>query len=71
MLIILFCFLSNTLGLSLTFMEVVKDAARRGSASHESIALRVEQQSYSHFQLILSAWRISNLLCNKDFKSVS
>lgn len=71
MLIILFCFLSNTLGLSLTFMEVVKDAARRGSASRESIALRVEQQSYSHFQLILSAWRISNLLCNKDFKSVS
>lgn len=68
---IVFCILSNTSGSSLTFMEVVKEAARQSSASDESMALRVDQHSYGYFQLILSAWKISNLLRNGDFKNVS
>ncbi|KAJ8638184.1 hypothetical protein MRB53_012451 [Persea americana] len=56
-------------GSSLTFMEVVKEAARQGSATHKSMALRVDQLSYSYFQLVLSAWKISNLLRNRDFKN--
>lgn len=70
-LIIVFCILSNASGSSLTFMEVVKEAARQGSATHKSMALRVDQLSYSYFQLVLSAWKISNLLRNRDFKNVS
>ncbi|XP_077210921.1 AMP-dependent synthetase and ligase family protein isoform X2 [Tasmannia lanceolata] len=54
---------------SLTFMEEVKAAFRCSSAAHESIAIRVEQQSYSYIQLISSALNISNLLCNSNLKN--
>ena len=50
-----------------TFMAVLK----RGSAGHDSVAIRVDQKSYSYVQLIASAWNISHLLCSQDLDSVS
>ncbi|CAK9174580.1 unnamed protein product [Ilex paraguariensis] len=53
-----------------TFMDVVKEVARQGSASCKSVAIRADQNSYSYNQLISSAWRISRLLCNAGLKTV-
>ena len=52
-------------------MEVVKAAARQGSATAERVAIRANQKSYSYTQLISSARKISSLLCNGDLKPVS
>ncbi|KAF8393391.1 hypothetical protein HHK36_021634 [Tetracentron sinense] len=52
-----------------TFMEVVKAAVRQGSVVRESVAIRVEHQSYSYVQLLSSAWKISSLLCDKNFEN--
>ncbi|PIA64892.1 hypothetical protein AQUCO_00100399v1 [Aquilegia coerulea] len=56
---------------SCTFMEVVKGAIRQGSAARKSIALRVEQKSYTYADLISSAWKVSNLLCDGVSQSTS
>ena len=48
-----------------TFMAVLK----RGSAGHDSVAIRVDQKSYSYVQLITSAWNISHFLCSQDLDS--
>ncbi|KAL3528748.1 hypothetical protein ACH5RR_008070 [Cinchona calisaya] len=50
--------------------ELVKAVASKGSETGQSIAIRSEQKSYTYHQLISSAWRISCLLCNGDFKTV-
>ncbi|XP_042499109.1 probable CoA ligase CCL8 [Macadamia integrifolia] len=47
---------------SRTLMEVLQAAARHGSPTGESIAVRVEQKSYNYGQLVSSACKISNLL---------
>lgn len=52
-------------------MELVRAVASTGSASPKSIAIRADQKSYTYHQLISSAQKISNLLCNADLKSVS
>ncbi|KAF1865811.1 hypothetical protein Lal_00021812 [Lupinus albus] len=44
-------------------MEVLKGIAKQGLASHEGVAIRADQKSYSYQQLISSAQKISNLLC--------
>ncbi|OIW11890.1 hypothetical protein TanjilG_25803 [Lupinus angustifolius] len=44
-------------------MEVLKGIAKQGLASHEGVAIRADQKSYSYLQLISSAQKISNLLC--------
>ncbi|XP_068652022.1 probable CoA ligase CCL8 [Aristolochia californica] len=53
---------------SLTFMEVIKAAAKHSSSAHESIALRVDQKSYTYSQLISSAWKISSILNSRNLK---
>ncbi|KAK2971169.1 hypothetical protein RJ640_008593 [Escallonia rubra] len=54
-----------------TFMEVVKAVARKGSLSRQTVAVRADQKSYSYQHLISSAWNISHLLCNHDWKNVN
>ncbi|CAI9114152.1 OLC1v1014807C1 [Oldenlandia corymbosa var. corymbosa] len=51
-------------------MELVKAVASKGAATGQSIAIRSEEKSYTYLQLISSAWRVSNLLCNSDLKTV-
>ncbi|PKA61050.1 Malonate--CoA ligase [Apostasia shenzhenica] len=46
-------------------MEVVKSTIQRASAAHDSVALRAESYSYSYLQLFLSAWNISEYLCDR------
>ncbi|KAJ8452072.1 hypothetical protein Cgig2_016653 [Carnegiea gigantea] len=50
-------------------MEVVKAVARQGSAASTSIAVRADRKSYSYGELLLSAQKISNLLCASDSRS--
>ncbi|XP_043706271.1 probable CoA ligase CCL8 [Telopea speciosissima] len=45
-----------------TLMEVLQAATKHGSPMGKSIAVRVEEKSYSYVQLISSACKISNLL---------
>ena len=52
-------------------MEVVKAIGRQGSAASNSIAVIADRKSYSYSQLLLSAQKISELLCASDSKSVS
>ncbi|KAK3005547.1 hypothetical protein RJ639_015972 [Escallonia herrerae] len=54
-----------------TFMEVVKAVARKGSLSRHTVAIRADQKSCSYQHLISSAWNISHLLCNHDWKNVN
>ncbi|KAI4355621.1 hypothetical protein L6164_004375 [Bauhinia variegata] len=54
---------------SATFMEVVKAVAKQGLSSPDSVAIRADQKSYSYIQLILSAQKISNLLCSSNVKT--
>ncbi|KAJ4957451.1 hypothetical protein NE237_024562 [Protea cynaroides] len=53
---------------SRTLMEVLQAAVRHGFPMGESIAVRVEQKSYSYVQLISSACKISNLLSSGSSK---
>ncbi|KAJ6828511.1 malonate--CoA ligase isoform X1 [Iris pallida] len=53
-----------------TFMEVTKAALARASASHESVAIRAENKSYSYVQLISSSLKISNFLCSEGLKTM-
>lgn len=50
-------------------MEVVKAVARQGSGASNSIAVRADRKSYSYGKLILSAQKISNLLCASASRS--
>lgn len=59
----------STLSGSSTFMDVVKAVAKQGYAARESVAIKADQNSYSYVQLISSAWRISDLLCNGSLKT--
>lgn len=54
-----------------SFMEVVKEVAKRGSEARDSVAIRADEKSYSYVQLISSAWRISRLLCGAELDVVS
>lgn len=56
--------------LSSTFMDVAKVAITR-AATHDSVAIRAEDKSYSFAHLVSSAWSISNLLHAKFSKTVS
>ncbi|XP_058731883.1 probable CoA ligase CCL8 [Vicia villosa] len=47
-------------------MEIFKAIAKQEVATHESVAIRVDQKSYSYNQLISSAQKLSNLLCEND-----
>ncbi|CAK8574699.1 unnamed protein product [Lathyrus sativus] len=42
--------------------------AKQEVAAHDSVALRADQKSYSYNQLITSAQKLSNLLCENDVK---
>ncbi|KAG9456124.1 hypothetical protein H6P81_000632 [Aristolochia fimbriata] len=53
-----------------TFMEVVRTAAKHSSSSHESIALRVDQKSYTYSQLVASASKVSSILSSLNLKSI-
>ncbi|KAK4778030.1 hypothetical protein SAY87_018217 [Trapa incisa] len=52
-----------------TFMDVVKAAAKQGSAASDSVAIRDDQKSYSYQQLLSGAVNISRLLSNKELQS--
>ncbi|OWM76492.1 hypothetical protein CDL15_Pgr005456 [Punica granatum] len=52
-----------------TFMEVVKAAAKQGSAACDSVAIRADQKSYSYQQLVSSAVNISRFLSSEDLNS--
>ncbi|KAH7651754.1 malonyl-CoA/methylmalonyl-CoA synthetase protein [Dioscorea alata] len=54
--------------LSSTFMDVAKVAVTR-AATHDSVAIRAEDKSYSFAHLVSSAWSISNLLHAKFSKT--
>ncbi|KAK1289511.1 Malonate--CoA ligase [Acorus calamus] len=47
-----------------TFMDVFKEICKCCSTSHVSVAIRNEQKSYTHAQLLHSALKISDLLCS-------
>ncbi|KAK4482040.1 hypothetical protein RD792_012962, partial [Penstemon davidsonii] len=49
-------------------MELVKAVAERGSISPGSIAIIADEKRHSYNQLMLSARKISSLLCNSDLK---
>lgn len=51
-------------------MEVVKSAAKHGSACRENVAIRANQKSHSYIQLISSALKISDLLNGSDLRTV-
>lgn len=68
---LIYLLLDSTLSGSSTFMDVVKAVAKQGYAARESVAIKADQNSYSYVQLISSAWRISDLLCNGSLKTVS
>ncbi|CAI8601225.1 unnamed protein product [Vicia faba] len=51
-----------------TFMDIFKAIAKQEVAAHGSVAIRADQKSYSYNQLISSAQKISNLLCENDVK---
>lgn len=52
-------------------MELVKAVAGRGVGSPRSLAIVADKKHYSYDQLVLSARKISDLLCNADLKIVS
>ena len=54
-----------------SFMEVVKEVAKQGSAAHDGVAIRANEKSYTYKQLISAASRISTLLCGSDLNAVS
>ncbi|XLR42901.1 hypothetical protein HN51_026928 [Arachis hypogaea] len=54
---------------SASVMEVFKAVAKNELATHGSVAIRADQKSYSYRQLILSAEKISNILCGSDVKA--
>lgn len=56
---------------SSSVMEVVKTIASQCSAAGNSVAIRADRKSYSYRQLILSAERISGLLCSSDAQTNS
>ncbi|CAI9773607.1 unnamed protein product [Fraxinus pennsylvanica] len=49
--------------------ELIRTVASTGSISPKSIAVRTDHKSYTYHQLILSARKISSLLCNADLKN--
>lgn len=49
-------------------MELVKAVAGRGVGSPRSLAIVADKKHYSYDQLVLSARKISDLLCNADLK---
>ncbi|XP_058726347.1 probable CoA ligase CCL8 [Vicia villosa] len=49
-------------------MDIFKAIAKQEVATYESVAIRVDQKSYSYSQLISSAQKLSNLLCENDGK---
>ncbi|KAF6164441.1 hypothetical protein GIB67_025267 [Kingdonia uniflora] len=61
----------DTVSSSGALMELVKAVGNHGSGKHGSIALRVEQESYTYAQLVSSAKHISDLLCKSVSKSTS
>lgn len=54
-----------------SFMEVLKEVAKEGSAARDGVAIRADQKSYSYKQLISSARTISSLLSGADLNAVS
>ncbi|KAF7030826.1 hypothetical protein CFC21_042276 [Triticum aestivum] len=55
----------NTRQSSRTFMEVVREVFKHGSAHGARAAIRADQKSYSLVQLISSALDVHNILCRK------
>ncbi|CAL5210652.1 unnamed protein product [Lathyrus oleraceus] len=53
---------------STTLMDIFKAIAKQEVAAHGSVAIRADQKSYSYNQLISSAQKLSNLLCENDVK---
>ncbi|XP_073225926.1 probable CoA ligase CCL8 isoform X2 [Cicer arietinum] len=53
---------------SSTLMEVFKAIVKQELASHGNVAIRADQKNYSYTQLILSAQKISNILCGNNVK---
>lgn len=51
-------------------MDIFKAIAKQEVAAHGSVAIRADQKSYSYNQLISSAQKLSNLLCENDVKVV-
>ncbi|XP_021736889.1 malonate--CoA ligase-like [Chenopodium quinoa] len=56
---------------SSSIMEVVKAVATQCSSASNNVAIRADRKSYSYKQLILSAERISSILCTSGFQSSS
>lgn len=50
-------------------MEVVKAAAKQGTAVRDRVAIRADKQSYSYRQIISSALNISKILCSNDLNT--
>lgn len=61
----LFCSLNSG-----SFMEVVKEVAKQGSAAHDGVAIRANNKSYTYKQLISAASRISTLLRGSDLNAI-
>uniref|UniRef100_A0A803LNH6 4-coumarate--CoA ligase n=1 Tax=Chenopodium quinoa TaxID=63459 RepID=A0A803LNH6_CHEQI len=65
-------FMSMCIALSSSsIMEVVKAVATQCSSASNNVAIRADRKSYSYKQLILSAERISSILCTSGFQSSS
>ncbi|MED6112640.1 putative CoA ligase ccl8 [Stylosanthes scabra] len=62
-------YITRTAYHSASVMEVFKAVAKNELATHGSVAIRADQNSYSYKQLILSAQKISNILCGSDIKT--
>lgn len=50
-------------------MDFVKEISRLGTTTHDRVALRADQKSYTYTQLLSSAYAISKLLCKVDSKN--
>jgi len=49
-----------------TFMEVVQEVLKHGSADGVRAAIRADKKSYSLVQLIAASFDVHNILCSKN-----